>query len=52
MMPNSLNTFNRFWLSDVPSANTTGLPNQPLLFTNFYVNTDPTLCANSPGSTP
>lgn len=52
MMPNSLNTFNRFWLSNVPSANTTGLPNQPLLFTNLYVNTDPAYCATSPGSTP
>jgi hypothetical protein len=52
MMPNSLNTFNRFWLSDVAKANTTGLPNMPALFTRLYTFTDPALCRNSPGSKP
>jgi hypothetical protein len=50
MMPNSLNTFNRFWLSDVPQANTTGLPNQPELFSGLYTFTQP--CPNSPGFAP
>lgn len=49
MMPNSLNTFNRFWLSSVAQANTTGLPNQPALFTALYTNG---FCGPSPGLTP
>jgi hypothetical protein len=41
MMPNSANTFNRFWLSE-----------QPALFKGLYVNTSWTSCANIPGTTP
>ncbi|PYU44338.1 MAG: hypothetical protein DMG54_09485 [Acidobacteria bacterium] len=52
MMPNSLNTFNRFWLSDVTKANTTGLPIQPALFTGLYTFTDAMPCADSPGAKP
>jgi hypothetical protein len=33
VMPNSLVTFNRFWLS---YKNTAGLPDQPTIFTQFY----------------
>jgi hypothetical protein len=33
MMPNSLVTFNRLWLT---YHNTAGLPNQPTIMTNFY----------------
>jgi hypothetical protein len=51
MMPNSLNTFNRFWLSDVPQANTAGLPNQPALFTGLYTGAVG-FCDTSPGSAP
>lgn len=51
MMPNSLNTFNRFWLSVVAKANTAGLPKQPELFTGLYTG-NLGGCATSPGSTP
>jgi hypothetical protein len=36
MMPNSLITFNRFWLSADPSANTAGDPDQVALLNLFY----------------
>jgi hypothetical protein len=51
MVPNSLNTFNRFWLSDLPQANIAGLPNQPALFTGLYTGAIG-YCDTSPGSTP
>jgi len=40
MMPNSLVTFNRFWLSADPTANITPLPNQLALTSNFFLATN------------
>jgi hypothetical protein len=37
MMPNSLVTFNRFWLSADPSANAAGLPNQLDTTSSFFL---------------
>jgi hypothetical protein len=39
-MANSLVTFNRFWLTADPSANTTGLPNQPDAVNAFFTTPD------------
>jgi hypothetical protein len=62
MMPNSLITFNRFWLSANPNANTTNLPNQLDLTRNFFISTngdfgknsdtDPAACPAPAGTTP
>ena len=51
MMPNSLNTFNRFWLSHVLEPNT--LKDQPKLFIDLYSFDDAAaLCSSSRGSLP
>jgi hypothetical protein len=39
-MANSLVTFNRFWLTADPSANTSGLPNQPDAVNAFFTTPD------------
>jgi len=55
MMPNSLVTFNRFWLSADPNANITPLPNQLELTSNFFLATSGgfgSFNANPPCPTP
>jgi hypothetical protein len=50
-MANSLVTFNRFWLSADPAANTTGEPNQPDDLTQFLLTPDgqgPCLAGQAP----
>jgi hypothetical protein len=47
MMPNSLVTFNRFWLT---SQNTASLPDQPAILAKFFAadNSYPTPCPTAP----
>src|SRR5437588_35913 len=51
-MPNSLLTFNRFWLSADPTANTTGDPNQPDELTKFLLTPSTGTFTCNPGQVP
>ncbi len=50
-MANSLVTFNRFWLSADPAANTNNQPNQPDLLSQFFTTAD-TAVSCTAGQTP